>query len=157
MVSQQDDFAVRSFAGREKYGRPEFRVTWQNGVTMLDHISIAVSDLSRAIGFYDAVLQTLGYVRVWTVDDAAGYARPGETDEPFALKEQRESVATNERFHVAFKAPSREAASAFHAVAMALEATDNGGVGLHIEYGSNYYAAFVIDLDGNRIEAVHHG
>jgi catechol 2,3-dioxygenase-like lactoylglutathione lyase family enzyme len=124
---------------------------------MLDHLSIAVSDLSRAIAFYDAVLAPLGYVRVWTGGDAAGYARPGETDEPFALKEQREPVATNERFHVAFKAPSNEAALAFYVTAMALAATDSGGVGLHTEYGSKYYAAFVVDLDGNRIEAVHHG
>jgi catechol 2,3-dioxygenase-like lactoylglutathione lyase family enzyme len=124
---------------------------------MLDHVSIAVSDLARAIEFYDAVLQTLGYVRVWTVDDAAGYAIPGETNELFAVKKQRVAVASNERFHVAFKALSMEAASAFHAAAMALAAKDNGGVGLHTEYGANYYAAFVIDLDGNRIEAVHHG
>lgn len=124
---------------------------------MLDHISIAVSDLSRAMRFYDAVLRPLGYVRAWTVDDAAGYARPGETDEPFALKEQREPIATNGRFHVAFTAPSREAAAAFYTTAMALGAADNGGVGLHSDYGSKYYAAFVIDLDGNRIEAVHHG
>jgi catechol 2,3-dioxygenase-like lactoylglutathione lyase family enzyme len=116
-----------------------------------------VSDLPRSLSFYDAVLQALGYVRVWTVADAAGYARPGETDEPFAVKAQRGPVATNERFHFAFKAPSMEAASAFHDAAMALQGKDNGGVGFHTEYGQKYYAAFVVDPDGNRIEAVHHG
>lgn len=123
---------------------------------MLDHVSIPVSNLHTATGFYDAVLQTLGYARIWTTDDAAGYATPGETNEPFALKVQREKVASNERFHVAFLAPSREAASAFHRAAMAVGAKDNGGIGLHAEYGTDYYAAFVIDLDGNRIEAVCH-
>jgi catechol 2,3-dioxygenase-like lactoylglutathione lyase family enzyme len=124
---------------------------------MLDHISIAVSDLTRAARFYDAVLEPLGYVRVWTVQDAVGYGKPGDLNEPFALRAQREPVATNERFHVAFSAPSREAALCFHAAAMQHGGTDNGGVGIHDEYGEKYYAAFALDHDGHRIEAVHHG
>ncbi len=121
---------------------------------MVHHLSLGVSDLKRASGFYDAVLVELGYVRVWADETAVGYGLPKGGDK-FAIK-LRSPVADGggSGFHVAFAAPSRKAVAAFHRVAMERGGRDNGGSGLHPEYGENYYAAFVFDPDGHRIEAV---
>jgi len=121
---------------------------------MLHHLSFAVGDLRRAGAFYDATLGALGYVRVWEDQSAIGYGLPGGGDK-FAIKLRPAGVvAPREGFHVAFAAPNREAVSTFYQRAMELGGTDNGGAGLHPEYGENYFAAFVIDPDGYRIEAV---
>jgi catechol 2,3-dioxygenase-like lactoylglutathione lyase family enzyme len=83
-----------------------------------------------------------------------GYGSPNGEDE-FAIKLNPAGAAIpSEGFHVAFTAPSREAVIAFHKAALAHGGKDNGGAGLHPEYGSEYYAAFVFDPDGYRIEAV---
>lgn len=121
---------------------------------MLHHLSFAVADLPRSAAFYDATLGALGYVRVWSDETAIGYGPPGGGDK-FAIKVRPEDfVALPEGFHVAFTAPSREAVNAFHRKALALGGKDNGGSGLHPEYGDSYFAAFVFDPDGYRIEAV---
>lgn len=128
---------------------------------MLHHMSVAVADVSRSAAFYDAALVPLGYVRAWTheVDAgfkevAIGYGLPGADDE-FAIRLRSEGVPPPiEGFHVAFSAPSREAVTAFYQVALANGGRDNGGSGIHQEYGPNYFAAFVIDPDGYRLEAV---
>ena len=121
---------------------------------MLHHFSLAVTDLERAARFYDAVLSLLGYQRVWTHKTAIGYGTPGGGDK-FAIKLRPERVAVpGEGFHVAFSAPSREAVSAFYKAALEHGGKDNGAAGLHLEYGAHYFAAFVFDPDGYRIEAV---
>ena len=128
---------------------------------MLHHLSFAVSDLARSAAFYDAALAPLGYVRAWTQESGAGrkeaaigYGLSGAEDE-FAIRLcSREVDAPGEGFHVAFRAPSREAAAAFYRAALEQGGRDNGGVGLHPEHGPNYFAAFVIDPDGHRIEAI---
>ena len=120
---------------------------------MLHHFSFAVGDLSRSAMFYDAVLFTLGYVRVWTDETAVGYGLPGG-DDKFSIKVKRGIVVPGEGFHIAFAASSREAVTAFHRAALQHGGQDNGGVGLHPEYGPHYFAAFVFDPDGYRIEAV---
>lgn len=128
---------------------------------MLHHLSFAVADLTRSALFYDAVLAPLGYVRVFTQESGAarkesavGYGPAGGEDE-FAIRLRHDGVvAPSEGFHVAFKAASRETAIAFHEAALAHGGRDNGGVGLHPEHGPDYFAAFVIDPDGYRIEAV---
>jgi catechol 2,3-dioxygenase-like lactoylglutathione lyase family enzyme len=128
---------------------------------MLHHLSFAVADLKRSAAFYDAALSPLGYVRVWThetatgyKESAAGYGLPGAEDE-FAIRlRPQEIVVPSEGFHVAFRAPSREAATAFYRAALEYGGRDNGGVGLHLEHGPDYFAAFVFDPDGHRIEAV---
>jgi catechol 2,3-dioxygenase-like lactoylglutathione lyase family enzyme len=120
---------------------------------MLHHLSFAVADLSRSAAFYDAVLAPLGYVRVWDDDEAVGYGIAGGGDK-FAIKLRTGIVVPEEGFHVAFAAPSRRSVDAFHEEAMKHGGRDNGGSGLHPEYGSHYYAAFVFDPDGYRIEAV---
>ena len=120
---------------------------------MLHHLSFAVADLARSAAFYDAVLAALGYVRVWTDDTAVGYGLPGGGDK-LAIKLRDHVQAPSAGFHVAFAAPSREAVGRFHEEALRHGGTDNGPPGLRPDYGETYYAAFVIDPDGYRIEAV---
>ena len=123
---------------------------------MLHHLSFAVADLQRAADFYDAALAPLGYARVWTARDAIGYGLPGGGDQ-FAIKLRSEGVtAPGPGFHVAFAAPSRDAVDRFHAAALLHDGRDNGAPGLRPQYGPAYYAAFVIDPDGYRLEAVIH-
>jgi len=121
---------------------------------MLHHASFAVSDLKRSATFYDAVLGSLGFRRVWSDETAVGYGVSGGGDK-FAVKLRSHGVVPpSEGFHVAFSASSREAVSAFYRAALENGGSDNGGSGLHPEYGSSYYAAFVFDPDGYRVEAV---
>lgn len=121
---------------------------------MLHHLSFAVTDIVRSAAFYDSVLAPLGYGRVWEDETFVGYGtEPGK--DVFALKLRPENAGVpGDGFHVAFAAPSQEAVDAFYKAALAHGGTDNGGSGLHREYGPGYYAAFVIDPDGYRIEAV---
>ncbi|MBP1879247.1 glyoxalase [Agrobacterium rubi] len=126
---------------------------------MLHHLSLGVSDIKRASAFYDAALSMLGYVRVWSdiregeQGQAVGYGLPGSGDK-FALKHHDGYSPPGNGFHLAFTAPSREAVNAFYQAALANGGDDNGAPGLRPHYGPNYYAAFVIDPDGHRIEAV---
>jgi catechol 2,3-dioxygenase-like lactoylglutathione lyase family enzyme len=121
---------------------------------MLHHLSFAVANLDQSAAFYDAVLAPLGYVRVWADDTAVGYGLPG-SDDQFAIKlRSGEIVVPGDGFHVAFAATSQKAVTTFHRAALEHGGKDNGGAGLHPEYGAHYFAAFVFDPDGYRIEAV---
>lgn len=127
---------------------------------MLHHVSFGVTDIHRAKAFYDAVLAPLGYGAVWEdlgeddPDAAIGYGEPGGGDK-LALKLRRgAAVPPGPGFHLAFSAPDRAAVDAFHAAALRHGGTDHGAPGLRPGYGEHYYAAFVIDPDGHRLEAV---
>jgi catechol 2,3-dioxygenase-like lactoylglutathione lyase family enzyme len=128
---------------------------------MVHHLSFGVLDLARSASFYDAALGPLGYVRAWTHETgggykeaAVGYGLPGADDE-FAIRVRPEGVVVpGDGFHVAFSAPSQEAATAFYRAALKYGGRDNGGVGFHPEHGPDYFAAFIFDPDGHRIEAV---
>jgi catechol 2,3-dioxygenase-like lactoylglutathione lyase family enzyme len=119
---------------------------------MLDHVSIGVRDIDRAKRFYDAVLQSLGYACLTESADLLGYG--GEVV-AFWIAPAERPVPRDERsgLHFCFTAPNRDAVAAFHAAAMRAGGQDNGAPGLRAEYGPDYYAAFVIDPDGYRIEA----
>ena len=121
---------------------------------MLHHISLPVADLERSSALYDAALLALGYRRVCSGDGFAGYGVEAGKDK-FAIKHAVPSASAGPRFHLAFSAPSREAVDAFHRAALRHGAADNGAPGLRLHYGPKYYAAFIIDCDGHRIEAVH--
>lgn len=124
---------------------------------MLHHLSFAVADLARSAAFYDATLSALGYVRVWADETAIGYGSTNGEDK-FAIRFRQDRITVpGEGFHLAFTAPSRDAVNAFHKAALKHGGKDNGGAGLHPEYGPDYYAAFVFDPDGYRIEAVIKG
>jgi len=121
---------------------------------MLGHLSFGVADLARAIRFYDAVLAPLGYVRVWTVERQAGYGPPGGGDK-LALKLQPAPVIPpGPGFHLALVAPSPAAVDRFHAEALRAGGSDEGAPGPRPHYGPTYYAAFVRDPDGHKLEAV---
>jgi catechol 2,3-dioxygenase-like lactoylglutathione lyase family enzyme len=123
---------------------------------VLHHLSLAISNLARSGAFYDAALAPLGYVRVWADEQAIGYGATGRDDQ-FAIKLRSKITVPADGFHVAFAASSREAVNAFYKAALSHGGKDNGAPGIHAEYGPNYYAAFVFDPDGYRIEAVING
>ena len=121
---------------------------------MLHHVSLGVSNLERSAGFYDAALAALGFVRVWTDRTAIGYGREGGGDKLAIKLQAHPVVAPGPGFHLAFAAPSREAVDRFHREALGHGGSDNGAPGLRPHYGPAYYAAFVVDPDGHRLEAV---
>lgn len=126
------------------------------GVFMLDHTSIGVSEFARSRAFYDAALAPLGYVCVWSDTEAAGYGLAGR-DDAFAIKRTAAPDAVSSNCsHVAFVATSQAMVAAFHAAAMSHGAADEGAPALCPEYGDGYFAAFVRDPDGYRLEAVWH-
>lgn len=127
---------------------------------MLDHVSIAVTDLPRAIGFYDAVLGALGIARIGADEAWAGYGTRCDAERPdgtyLSLRRVGGPVAGPGR-HWAFKAPDREAVDRFWSAGIAAGGRDDGPPGLRLPYHPAYYAAFLLDPDGNRVEAVCHG
>jgi catechol 2,3-dioxygenase-like lactoylglutathione lyase family enzyme len=121
---------------------------------MLDHLGIDVSDYERSKSFYSETLASLGLeLLMEPVPNAAGFGSR-EDQKPFFWVYDRDHV--NHGTHIAFAAPDRETVDAFHAAAIAAGATDNGGPGLREIYHPNYYGAFVLDPDGNNVEAVCH-
>ena len=124
---------------------------------MISHLSFGTSNLQRSARFYDATLGALGYVRVWTTETAVGYGFEGGNDK-LAIKGQNAAdsrLSTGLGFHLAFTALSQEAVDRFHATALEMGGRCNGLLGLRPNYGDSYYAAFVIDPDGHKLEAVH--
>lgn len=122
---------------------------------MLGHLSFGVHDLARATAFYDAILAPLGFVRVWTSAMAVGFGPAGGGDKLALFAKPGEVTAPGPGFHLAFDAPSRAAVDRFHEAALAKGAKDEGIPGVRLQYSSTYYAAFVRDLDGYKLEAVH--
>jgi catechol 2,3-dioxygenase-like lactoylglutathione lyase family enzyme len=120
--------------------------------TMINHLSIGVSDLERAKTFYDAVLAPLGYSCLSADAGSLGYGR--ETPSLWILA-SRAPVAADPRsgLHICFDAPNRTAVDLFHSAGLAAGGEDNGQAGLRSDYGPNYYAAFLCDPDGYRVEA----
>lgn len=125
---------------------------------MLDHVSIAVTDIARAARFYDAVMAELGVPRVWREERAIGYGiRNGPEDDGHSyLTIRLGTAAAHPACHWCFRAPDRAAVRAFHAAGLAHGGRDNGPPGLRPVYHPGYYAAFLLDPDGNRVEAVCH-
>ena len=123
---------------------------------MLAHVSFGVRDLERAAAFYDAALGALGYARVFASPRAVGYGVPGTRNDRLLLILQPGPVnPPGPGFHLALGAPSRDAVDRFHAAGLRSGGTDNGAPGLRPHYGPDYYAAFLIDPDGHRLEAKH--
>ena len=123
---------------------------------MISHVSLGARDLALSTRFYDACLAALGYVRLYSSARVSGYGHPGTEASldvfPIRADEPRRALAG---FHVAFEAASDAAVQAFHTAALAVGGTDAGPPGLRPQYGEHYFAAFVLDPDGHRIEAVH--
>ena len=122
---------------------------------MLGHLSFGVDDLDRSATFYEQILAPLGYVRVWTNPNGVGFGEKGAGDKLALFPKPQQVIAPGPGFHLAFNAPSREAVDAFHTAAVNAGGGDCGAPGLRPHYGPTYYAAFVVDLDGYKLEAVH--
>ena len=120
---------------------------------MLHHVSFGVRDLALSGAFYDAALGALGFRRVFEASKAIGYGL-SEGEDVLYLQQRPDAAAPGPGFHLAFAAPSRAAVDAFHARALRAGGKDNGAPGLRPHYGPHYYAAFLVDPDGHRIEAV---
>lgn len=120
---------------------------------MLHHVSLGTTDLERARAFYDPVMRELGLGCTLEVDDAIGYGA-GITVFSLNLPVDGAPASPGNGVHVAFEVEKREAVDAFFRVAVANGGVGDGEPGLRPEYDGNYYAAFVRDPDGNKIEAV---
>lgn len=114
---------------------------------MIAHTTLHVSDYARSKKFYIKVLATLGYTNNMEYGEAAGFNDGKNTD--FWIAGDRKPSPT----HLAFEARDRSEVEAFHRTALAAGGKDNGGPGYR-DYWPGYYAAFVLDPDGNNIEAV---
>lgn len=117
---------------------------------MFDHIGLTVPSLPESVGFYTRVLAPLSLAVGYENESVAGFGPRGAP--AFWLHAGDAKPASHA--HVAFRAPSRAAVDAFHQAGLQAGARDNGQPGLRPDYGSTYYAAFLIDADGNNIEAV---
>jgi catechol 2,3-dioxygenase-like lactoylglutathione lyase family enzyme len=117
---------------------------------MIDHIKLSVSDFDRSRAFYEQALEPLGY-RVM-LEPAPGVAGMGREWPDFWIAEAQKPTTA----HVAFRADSRGLVEAFHQAALAAGGSANDGPGLRPQYHGHYYGAFVLDPDGNNIEAVCH-
>jgi catechol 2,3-dioxygenase-like lactoylglutathione lyase family enzyme len=121
------------------------------GATMaIDHITLDVSDYPRSKQFYEQSLKPLGYELMMEFGEAGGFGEGGMPD--FWVSQRGDPTTA----HIALKATDRETVDRFYEAAMAAGATDNGAPGLRPHYHENYYGAYVIDPDGNNIEAVCH-
>ncbi len=120
---------------------------------VIDHIGVAVRDLEKSKAFYVAALAPLGIRIVKEVDGAAGFGVEGAPGEFWIGAHEQAPAGV---VHVAFAARDRAQVRAFHEAALAAGARDNGAPGLRPQYHANYYGAFVLDPDGNNIEAVCH-
>ena len=121
---------------------------------MIDHIKLFVSDITRSRSFYQAALEPLGYRVV--MEPAPTVLGLGLDRPDLWLAATDPDMPQPTRSHVAIQAESRERVDAFHRAAIEAGGTDNGGPGPRPQYHPGYYGAFVLDPDGNNIEAVCH-
>ena len=123
-------------------------------MTTLDHVGIAVADYQRSKAFYEQALAPLGMRLLMEFSEAAaGYGRVDAARPSFFIEAEGEPVRG--RLHIALSAENRAQVDAFHAAAIEAGGTDNGAPGLRW-YHTDYYGAYVLDPDGNNIEAVCH-
>ncbi|MDP2309105.1 MAG: VOC family protein [Pseudomonadota bacterium] len=128
---------------------------------MIDHITLHVRDFPAALAFYTAAFAPLGYtVQKQYGESAAGFGRDRKPS--FWIVAPRGTYWTEGHqagaapAHFAFVAADRAAVDAFHAAALAAGAKDFGAPGMRPQYHAGYYGAFVLDPDGNNVEAVCH-
>jgi catechol 2,3-dioxygenase-like lactoylglutathione lyase family enzyme len=129
---------------------------------MIDHVGVTCADFARSRAFYEGALAPLGLTVQMTVErertggyEGCGFGRDGKPEfwigAPVGGGPDRPGAV-----HIAFRAPDRGGVDAFFRAALAAGGRDNGGPGLRPHYHANYYGAFVLDPDGNNVEAVCH-
>ena len=119
---------------------------------MIDHVSIGVRDIAKSKRFYDAALKPLGYACLSESEGSLGYGHGGVT---LWISAAEHPVPSDMKsgLHFCFAAPTDKSVDAFHAAALVAGGRDNGKPGLRADYGPGYYAAFVVDPEGYRLEA----
>lgn len=125
----------------------------------IDHVSLTVRNLQAVLGFYEAVFAALGIERVYEREDAVGYGarnRPGDDGHTYLSIYRSAAASADPRRHWCFRAASAAQVRAFHAAGLAAGGRDAGAPGLRPHYHERYYAAFLEDPEGNRVEAVCH-
>jgi catechol 2,3-dioxygenase-like lactoylglutathione lyase family enzyme len=124
-------------------------VDWDWTRVVLDHVHVRVRDAAASIAFYETVLQPLGIPPIWAREGGAQFAN-------WVISDDAEPGGP---IHLAFVADSREQVDAFHRAGVEAGYRDNGAPGVREQYsskdGGRYYAAFLLDPDGNNVEAVH--
>ena len=119
---------------------------------MIEHVSVPVSDYEKSKAFYQKLLAPVGYELLREYPpEAAGFCEGESTSFWIAVKEEVVPI------HVALRGASKEVVQEFHKAGLAAGGTDNGAPGFRTDYGPDYYAAFVLDPDGNNIEACYFG
>jgi catechol 2,3-dioxygenase-like lactoylglutathione lyase family enzyme len=120
---------------------------------MIDHISVGVADLERSARFYEAVFAPLGLKKLVALPGTVGFGK----DYPefwINLREGMKPMPPESGSHICFRARTTADVEAFHAAALKTGGADDGPPGLRPHYSVKYFAAFVADPDGNRIEVV---
>jgi len=118
---------------------------------VLDHVTLNVADVEAAKAFYARALAPLGYELTMDFVEGAGFAADRKPD--FFLAERGDPSSP---VHVAFRSPDRKTVDAFHAAALAAGGQDNGPPGVRRVYHEYYHGAYVLDPEGNNVEAVTH-
>lgn len=120
---------------------------------LVSHVSVGVTDIARAAAFYDAVMATLGARRIMEHEMGIGYGRA--FPEFWASRPHDCGAAgTGNGTHICFNAADADAVTAFHAAGLNAGGVDDGAPGRRPEYAPGYYAAFLRDPDGNKVEAM---
>jgi catechol 2,3-dioxygenase-like lactoylglutathione lyase family enzyme len=119
---------------------------------MFDHVAIRTHDLNKSVRFYEKALAPLGFKKSVSFDAGAGFGKHGSPSFWIVRMDDTPTTAA----HFAFSCDSRSEVERFYKEAMAAGGTDNGPPEIQEEYGPHYFSAFVLDLDGNNVEAVFH-
>jgi catechol 2,3-dioxygenase-like lactoylglutathione lyase family enzyme len=118
---------------------------------VIDHVSVAVSDIDAAMRFYEALLITIGVVKLEMRPTTVGF---GKQYPEFWINLRPGTIPTPSGAHVCFRVRTADMVDAFHEAALVAGGSSDGAPGLRPQHGEGYYAAFIRDPDGNRIEAV---
>lgn len=120
---------------------------------MIDHVSIGVSDISKTKEFYDATLKPLGYTCLSESEGSLGFGKDDRIQLWINVAKKPVKADMDSGLHFYFSAPTRKSVDTFYKAALAAGGSDNGKPGLREDYGPSYYAAYVVDPSGYRIEA----
>ncbi|MEM7428120.1 MAG: VOC family protein [Pseudomonadota bacterium] len=125
---------------------------------MFSHVTVGSSDIARSAGFYDAALAPLGITQTYRDEESVGYGVGPDGESGFWVLTpfDNQPMHPGNGVHTAFNAGTRAVVDAFYAAAIANGGTDEGGPGLRPQYHEHYFAAYVRDPDGNKLQAVCH-
>lgn len=126
-------------------------VSFREGLIMIDHVSIPVRDLTESTAFYESVLSEIGFAKLMEKPATVGF---GKKYPEFWLNHRPDGHGIGDGFHVCLRTRTADQVRNFHTRALALGARSDGEPGFRPEYSESYYAAFILDRDGNRIEVV---